>query len=366
MKVLVYQIGQLGDTIVSVPALRAARYYFGYTALIILLHDATHLLVTSEMVLEGAGLVDEFIPYSPAKTLGKKLRTMAQLWRRLRREHFDAVVSILPSDRPRWALLRDRIFFRLCGISRPIGFRPYAESEIRPRRSDGGPAQTPSEANLRLRRLFAENIGLASGNLFALPLLTVSRARQEKVDRWLVGRRSFPDRPLIALCPGCKKPANAWPAERFLEIARRLRRLDRFEIVILGGPAERALADYLTANLDGQAIHAAGCFSVAESAALLSRCSLLIGLDTGTTHLAAAVGVLCVVIQSANSFPGQWDPIGRIHSVIRADVPCEGCLQQECPVDGHPCMENLTVDIVWNAIEAAIHSHEYHASPSHV
>jgi len=291
---------------------------------------------------------------------------MVKLWLRLRREHFDAVVSILPSDRPRWALLRDRIFFRACGIYRPIGFRPYAEWEIRPRRSDGRPAQTATEANLRVRRLFAENVGLASGNLFALPLLTVSRDRQEKVERWLDSRRSFPDRSLIALCPGCKKPANAWPAERFLEIARRLRRLNQFEIVILGGPAERALADYLTANLDGQAIHAAGCFSVPESAALLSRCSLLIGLDTGTTHLAAAVGVPCVVIQSANSFPGQWDPIGRIHSVIRADVPCEGCLQQECPVDGHPCMENLTVDIVWNAIEAAIHSHEYHASHSHV
>jgi ADP-heptose:LPS heptosyltransferase len=141
---------------------------------------------------------------------------------------------------------------------------------------------------------------------------------------------------------------------RFLEIARRLLSLDLFELVILGGPAERSLADFLTERLDGQAIHAAGCFSVAESAALLSRCRLLVGLDTGTTHLAAAVGVPCVVIQSANSFPGHWDPLGKNHSVVRADVPCEGCLQQECPIDGHPCMRNLTVDRVWEAIEQAL------------
>ena len=367
MKVLVYQIGQLGDTIVSVPALRAARQHFGKTVRIFLLHDATRRLVTSEMVLEGSGLIDEFIPYTPEKSLGKKLRTMMQLWRRLRRVRFDAVVSVLPSDRPPWAVARDRMFFRACGISRLIGFRPYAEPEIRPRTLSGRPAITPNEATLRLRRLFDENIGVSSHeDYFALPLLSVSPDRLAMVDRWLEQWRKYPSRPLVAICPGCKKPGNAWPPERFLEIADRLRRLGLFEIVILGGPAERGLADFLTDALDGQAIHAAGCFSVSESAALLSRCSLLVGLDTGTTHLAAAVGIPCVVIQSANSFPGQWDPLGDNHTVIRADVPCEGCLRQGCPVDGHPCMENLSVDVVWEAVESAITCHEYNASCSHV
>jgi heptosyltransferase III len=366
MKVLVYQIGQLGDTIISVPALRAVRQHFGDSVRLYLLHDVTHQRVTSEMVLEGSGLVDEFIPYLPEKALGKKVQTMAKLWRRLRREHFGAVVSVLPSDRPRWALVRDQAFFRACGIVHLIGFRPYVESEIRPRSSSGRPARTPGEAIFRLRRLFAENIGLTSGDLFAAPMLSISGERREKVDGWLGSRRKYPDRPLIALCPGCKKPGNAWPADRSLEIARRLLRLNRFELVIVGGPEERALADFLMANLDGQAIHAAGCFSVPESAALLARCSLLIGLDTGATHLAAGVGVPCVVIQSANSFPGHWDPIGDNHSVIRADVPCEGCLLQECPIAGHPCIQKLTVDIVWDAIEVAISTHVHNASHSYV
>jgi ADP-heptose:LPS heptosyltransferase len=306
------------------------------------------------MVLEGSGLVDEFIAYSPEKTIGGKLRTMWKLLRRLRRERFDAVVSVLPSDRPKWALVRDRIFYRACGISRIIGFQLYAEAEIRPRNSVGRPATTPNEAIFRLRRLFAEGIGVTNQNLFELPLVSVSPDRLATIDRWLEGRRKHSDRPLLALCPGCKKPGNAWPAERFLEIAHRLLSLDRFELVILGGPAERNLADFLMAGLDGQAIHAAGCFSVAESAALLSRCRLLVGLDTGTTHLAAAVGVPCIVIQSANSFPGQWDPLGENHSIVRADVPCEGCLLQECPIADHPCMRNITVDVAWEAIEKAV------------
>ena len=368
MKVLVYQIGQLGDTIVSIPALRAVRHHFGPTTLLYMLHDVTHRLVTAEMVLEGSGLVDEFIPYSPERTLPKTPLTAAKLWRRLRREHFDAAVSLLPSDRPRWSLWRDRMFFRACGISRLFGFRALTETEIRPRDPSGRPARTTSEAALRLRRIFSDGIDIASQDFLAAPLLSVSRNREAKINAWLERRRTYPMRPLIALCPGCKKPGNAWPPERFVEIARRLLNLDRFELVIPGGPAERDLADRLVDALQGQAIHAAGCFSVLASAALLARCRLLIGLDTGTTHLAAAVGVPCVVIQSANSFPGQWDPLGKKHSVIRADVPCAGCLRQECRVAGHPCMRDIPVDRVWTAIEKAIPTaeHEYHARHSHV
>ena len=365
MKVLVYQIGQLGDTIVSIPALRALHHYLGQKALIMMMHDVIQRLVTSEMALEGTALIDEFIPYSPEKSVRKKLLTMATLWRRIRNEHFDMVVSLLPSDRPRWSLLRDRAFFRSCGIRQFVGFRPYTAAEIQPRGLSGRPARTPHEAILRLRRLFADGI-VESHDLFAEPLLTVSREHQQAIDSWLAVRRKHPGRPLIALCPGCKKAGNAWPKERFLEIARRLRSLEAFEIVIAGGPAERDLANYLTAGLAGQAISAAGCFSVAESAALFSRCDLLIGLDTGTSHLAAAVGVPCVVIQSANSFPGQWDPLGASHSVIRADVPCAACLHQVCPVAGHPCMQNISVDTVWQPIEAFISSHEHHANHPYV
>ena len=366
MKILIYQIGQLGDTIVSIPALRAVRHHFGPDCRITLLHDVTQRLVTSEMVLQGTGLVDEFIPYTPAKSLGSRLRTMAELWRRLRREHFDAAISVLPSDRPRWALVRDRLFYRACGISHLIGFQPYDESEFRPRDSAGRPAPTPNEAIFRLRRLFAENIGLEAGNLLDQPLMAIDRTTQARVDGWLEGQRHYPERPLIALCPGCKKSGNAWPVERFLTIAERLRDLQRVEIVVIGGPAERGLADFLRDGLNGDAIHAAGSLSVPESAALLSRCSLLIGLDTGTTHLAAAVGVPCVVVQSANSFPGHWDPLGQHHKVLRADVPCSGCLLQDCPVEGHPCMTSLSADFVWEAVHSAIASHEYHARHSHV
>jgi hypothetical protein len=66
--------------------------------------------------------------------------------------------------------------------------------------------------------------------------------------------------------------------------------------------------------------------------------------------------VPCVVIQSANSFPGQWDPIGDSHSIVRAIGTCAGCLLQKCPRADHPCMQGITVDRVWKAVETAVAS----------
>ncbi|MGC9951206.1 MAG: glycosyltransferase family 9 protein [Bryobacteraceae bacterium] len=350
MNILVYQIGSLGDTIVLIPSLRAVRAHFGRDAHIAVLHNVSPAgLVTTREVLECTPLVDEFIPYHFGEPLYRRARTAFALRRQLRARRFDAVVSLLPSERSPAALRRDTWFFRSCGIPRVIGFQIVPDSVVRPR-ENGRAMPTQSEAVILLRRLRDSGIAGEANGYLRIPLLQPSRADRAAAAQWLAARRRHPERPLIALCPGCKKPANSWPLERFIELSRRILSAASAEIVIIGGPTDRTLA----AQFNPEILNAAGEFSVAGSAALLSECSLLIGLDTGTTHLAAAVGVPCVVIQSANSFAGHWDPLGDSHSVLRHDVPCAGCLCTECPVAGHPCMTGISVDEVWKIVGRAI------------
>lgn len=347
-----YQIGSLGDTIVSIPALRAIRAHFGERARIDLLHDVNKSgLVTSEEVLAGTGLVQSFLPYSAERSAAGKLGSAFDLWRRLRPMRFDAVVSLLPSDRPKAALARDRTFFRLCGIRRMIGFRPLPRQLVHPRDENGCARASSHEAVLRLERLHRDGILSTTDGCFRLPLLTVDAGQAASVRNWLRARRREPGRVLVAIAPGCNKRANAWPAERFIDLSRRILTGRRAEIVVVGGAADRGIAERMAAAWGGEGIVAAGSFSVAGSAALLSHCGLLIGLDTGTTHLAAAVNVPCVIIQSANSHPGHWDPLGQGHTVVRRSPLCAGCLHFECPVEGHPCMNEITVDEVWRAVE---------------
>ena len=136
--------------------------------------------------------------------------------------------------------------------------------------------------------------------------------------------------------------------ERFEEIGRRLI-AQGIEPMVIGGPVERAMGDRLLAAW-GRGINAAGQFSVMGSAALLNQCRFLVGLDTGTTHLAAALGVPCVALYADRDPPGQWEPLGEGHILLRHPVPCGGCRVKECPVPNHPCMTGISTEQVWAAI----------------
>jgi ADP-heptose:LPS heptosyltransferase len=136
--------------------------------------------------------------------------------------------------------------------------------------------------------------------------------------------------------------------DRFEEIGRRLI-AKRIEPVVIGGPVEKAMGDRLLAAW-GSGVNAAGRFSVMESAALLSQCRFLVGLDTGTTHLAAALGVPCIALYADRDPPGQWEPLGEGHVLLHHAVPCGGCRAVKCPVPNHPCMTGITIEDVWAAI----------------
>ncbi len=350
-RILIYAIGSLGDNIVSIPALRTIRAYYGADATICLLHDLQDSgRVTSEAVLGATGLVNRFISYQFSRSRLRKLATAIRLCLELRSLRFNAVVSLLPSERSAQSLARDAFFFRICGIPAQIGFDAISDNDLYPRDEHGFLLRTLNESTFRLRRLANSGLPVTETEAYKLPLLSVPAHEQLTVDNWLRTHRRQPDRKLVAICPGCKQPAHSWNLTNFLEIGSRLAARKEFELIVVGGPAEQNAAAELT-RAWGEGLVAAGQFSVMGSAAVLARCDFTVGLDTGTTHLAAAVGTPCIVAQGARSTPGMWEPLGDTHTVIRKRVACEGCLQTTCPKPDHPCMNGISVEEVWSAIE---------------
>jgi ADP-heptose:LPS heptosyltransferase len=183
-----------------------------------------------------------------------------------------------------------------------------------------------------------------------VPLFDIEEQELAEIDRWLSVRRSSPGSSLVSMAPGCKTRANEWPIENFVELGRRLTEKYGFEIIITGGKGDAALATQLTESW-GQGISAAGELTVRQSAALLSRCDFHIGLDTGTTHLAAAVGTRCLAIYGERNNPGHWYPLGNGHMLLFHAVPCAACRLTVCPVPGHPCMRGVSADSAWHCLE---------------
>ena len=345
--VLVYQIGSLGDTLVSIPGYRAARRHFGPRARIRVLHNAPpEGRASPHQVLDGSGLVDGAVTFR--QYAGRSSwKTFLEVWIKLRRLRPDAVVYLAPAERSAGQVGRDRMFFRLCGVPTLIGFETYDVERLNARGPDGRPLPVPHEAVMRLERLEGGITEDRAADMSA-PLLRLPAEEQEKARAWLTSQRPS-GAVFAAVCPGANQPAKFWPMERFEEIGRRL--LARgIEPIVIGGPVERAMGDRLLAAWGGGS-NAAGQFSVMGSAALLSQCRFLVGLDTGTTHLAAALGVPCVALYADRDPPGQWEPLGEGHVLLHRPVPCGGCRAFNCPVPDHPCMTGISTEQVWAAIE---------------
>jgi heptosyltransferase-3 len=353
-RILIYQLGSIGDTVVTIPALRAIRRHFGPVAYICLLHE-THssIINTPHALLAGSREVDSFLKYPVVSSIKQKILIFIRLWWRLRCERFDSVLYLMPSERTLKQVKRDAFFFSLCGIEKRIGFRAFSKKLLYPVEADGHPALVKHEALCRLERLQLDGIDISFELDLTKPFLSLKHNEFTVASKWLRQNRKHPDRKLIAICPGTKQTANQWPEDRFIEIGRRLLSQGKYELVVVGGPAEAEVGNRIIAAW-GSGLYATGVFSVLESAALLGMCSLCIGLDTGTTHLAAALGTKCVALYGERDNPGRFEPLGKGHTVLRTKVSCAGCRLKSCPLPQHPCMMGIEVDTVWEAIIAIL------------
>lgn len=125
--------------------------------------------------------------------------------------------------------------------------------------------------------------------------------------------------PLIGLNPGSRASEKMWPQERFAEAGAALyRMLGRGTVLVLGGPEETHLGGAIARLIGPAARNTAGCESLGEMAALISRLAVLITNDSGPAHLAYALAVPSVTLFGETG-PHEWGPPDRAcHRVLRA------------------------------------------------
>jgi heptosyltransferase-1 len=141
----------------------------------------------------------------------------------------------------------------------------------------------------RNRRLLAEVFGYAIDQHAHYGLVAPAAA-----PAWVPSRR------YAVLLHAASRPAKKWPDASWIELARRLV-AEGYSTVLPGGNvAEREASARLAAAAGPEAM-AAPATSIAEAAALLAHAALVVGVDTGLTHLAVALGVPTVGIYRATS-----------------------------------------------------------------
>jgi heptosyltransferase-2 len=154
---------------------------------------------------------------------------------------------------------------------------------------------------------------------------------------------------LVGLNPGAVfGPAKRWPAERFVQLGRCLRARHREELLLFGTEGDAEASARMAERIGEGALSLAGRTSLPTLAALLRRCRVLITNDTGTMHLAVAVGT--PVISLFGSTAPEWTgPLGEHDQVIRKELPCAPCFQRTCRFGTYECLTRISVAEVLDA-----------------
>ncbi len=171
--------------------------------------------------------------------------------------------------------------------------------------------------------------GAGEGDQFALNAQFPARfdSTQDDImwaDDWIAAQGLAGAR-LVLLHPGTGGPAKLWFAERWAAVADALQDAG-VRLVLTGGPDELALVAEVAAHMQSAALNLAGQTSVGQLAALMRRAALVLGVDSGPLHLAAAQGVPTIHLYGPGDAArfGPWGDRAR-HVVLRAELWCSPC-----------------------------------------
>lgn len=142
--------------------------------------------------------------------------------------------------------------------------------------------------------------------------------------------------PWVVVHPGAMAASRRYPPEAFATVARRVVQELGHEVVFTGTEPERALIEQIQADMGVPSRSLVAALKLPALAALLGRASLLISNNTGTVHVAAAVGTPVVDLYALTN--PQHTPWQVPHRVLFHDVPCKYCYKSVCPEGHHGCL----------------------------
>jgi heptosyltransferase-2 len=310
--ILVRATNWVGDAVMSLPALRAIRERFSTAHVSILAKPWVADLYGRESFVDEIILYDGRSPWS----IGHELRT----------RQFDCAILLQNAFEAAWIAW-------LAKIPTRIGYKRDGRQLLLTKAVD---VPKPGEIPRHERFYYLELLRRA-GIIDALPASGAIRLGSEASPN---GKR------VIGVSPGAAYgTAKRWLPERFAEAAGALATARGASIALFGAKAERTLCEEVALLLNGhQVINYAGQTTLAQFIDLAAGCELFLTNDSGSMHIASALGVPTVAIFGATD-DTTTGPTGSKARVVRQPVDCSPCLLRECPID-HRCMTGVSAERV--------------------
>ena len=151
---------------------------------------------------------------------------------------------------------------------------------------------------------------------------------------------------VVAICPGSiNSRAKRWPAEAYAALADRLIELRR-QVLLIGSKDEADVSYEVENRMQHRPIVLTGKTSLDQITAVLAIVDLIVTNDTGPAHIGAALGRPTIVIFGPTN-PLTTRPFAPEAVVLRHPPECAPCMLRDCPID-HRCMTAITIDEVFD------------------
>ncbi len=346
-RILVLKLDHLGDFVVGLPALRQLRQAFPRASITLVCAS------WNRHWADSSGLFDEVVTFD---FFGA---TKAE-WRGATPEHF-----------ARFAKLGLGYFELAIDLRHDPDTRPLlaqVDADIRagfraPRHLGG--------LCLDLALPDMEHISLESGTglplhaelrlvlLIAAVIETLVPAPHPAHDLILPDSGPSFSRPYAILAPGAGTPIRVWPIERLAAVGRALMERYDLDIVLIGGAAQTSDCATIAKLLPEGRVHdLSGSLPINGLPEVIGGARILIGNDTGTSHLAASLGRPTVSVMGGTAVAETWRVAGINTISLAADIACAGCYltyANECPLQVR-CFTSITAEHVLAACDTLLGS----------
>ncbi|HEU4324546.1 MAG TPA: glycosyltransferase family 9 protein [Roseiflexaceae bacterium] len=370
-KILYVKPDHLGDLLLATPALAALRRQFPEARITALVGPWSRAVLERNPDVDAL-LVCPFPGFNRAAP-GSGLAFRLAPWLRLL--HYGALLragsydlALIGRDDHWWGAA----LALLAGIPRRIGF---AVPECRPLLTDALPwhprdhvtaqglalvAQAASEATSN-KRDTGGSAPAPSPQPGAPPVARFDPAPADLAwaATWRAENCPAGER-LVVIHPGTGGPAKHWAAERWSAVGDALAEGGGVRLALTGGPGEERLVEEVAVGMRTRPLILAGRTSVGQLAALMRLADLVLGVDSGPLHLAAAQGAPTVHLYGPGDDQrfGPWGDSQR-HRVLRAELPCSPCgVFDACPrgLAFPECMDLIRTEQVASAAREMLHA----------
>ena len=323
MKILLVKLSALGDVVQSLPVLAALKEA-GHEVHWIVEEPAAELLqdhpLLDRLFVSKRRIWLSRLPRQ-IRRVAREIRDFVQS---LRQEEYDLVLDLQ-------GLLKSACWVGLARARVKMGFANHREGSthfynfLLPPYDPDWHAVWRYLSPLALLGLKVETPS------FVLPPLPENLPRRLKLPQ-----------PYVVLIPCTRWPTKLWEEASWATLSGLLWEKGLFPVFV-GSKADQSYIGRIFAFSATRGRSLCGQLSLLELAALLKQAHLVVSVDTGPMHLAAAVGSRVVALFGPTA-PWRTGPFGTQHLIFRAGLPCSPCFQRTCST--RLCMRKISPETI--------------------